>query len=534
MARTVAGADRRDLALIAERAAAAAAARHPCGRRIVGQGADAGVRSRHQPDARARPESSPQQHVARADLHDERQVGALPEGLDAARLLRQDLEAGQVRRRETGSRVRSVSTPTSRPTDTRTTISIKNLRSSLVPAPYPALGISGLKGPWQFERMGLTIRSARGDTRGQTYTVNSLKIAPTADQMRELSTRFRPSLEPFLALPRQDAGRHRRDGTRDHRGRRDRLRQGAGAAAVPAQRQLPLLRDRTGRRRLRRQRCRRDRRVPRQEVRATASTSPRRWRSWRARSAYRRASPSATRRATSSTPAAARTSTATPPTTCTPGPSSTSRAQAGSASSRHRASASATAFAEADGAPSAADGQRERPDAAPGWARRPGVRRRQRGTDRRRADSTTTRTLVATGRRAAAARPRARGCSDAYDAPGGCEASSPIRCGASSRTPRRTSASSRRAPTPREASPSRLRGRNGVDVEALDRLLRQVEAARFSRDGAHDDDSRATCVPSFGHSARARRAANGCALRRCRDRSQVGEPTRWLRPEVLA
>ncbi len=86
-------------------------------------------------------------------------------------------------------------------TNTRTTISIKNLRSSLVPAPYPALGVSGLKGPWQFERMGLTIRSSRGDTRGQTYTVTSLKIEPTAAQMRELTTRTRPSLRPFLVLP---------------------------------------------------------------------------------------------------------------------------------------------------------------------------------------------------------------------------------------------------------------------------------------------------------------------------------------------
>ncbi len=87
--------------------------------------------------------------------------------------------------------------------DTRTTISIKNLRSSLVPAPYPALGISGLKGPWQFERMGLTIRSSRGDTRGQTYTVNSLKIEPTAVQMRELTTPARPSLRPYMVLPDQ-------------------------------------------------------------------------------------------------------------------------------------------------------------------------------------------------------------------------------------------------------------------------------------------------------------------------------------------
>ena len=45
-----------------------------------------------------------------------------------------------------------------------------------MPAPYPALGVSGLKGPWQFERMGLTIRSARSDTRGQTYTVESIEI----------------------------------------------------------------------------------------------------------------------------------------------------------------------------------------------------------------------------------------------------------------------------------------------------------------------------------------------------------------------
>ncbi len=87
-------------------------------------------------------------------------------------------------------------------TETRTSITIKNLRSSLVPSPYPALAVSGLKGGWQFERVGLTIRSSRGDTRGQTYTVNSLKIAPTGDQMRQFATRFRPSLQPYLELPR--------------------------------------------------------------------------------------------------------------------------------------------------------------------------------------------------------------------------------------------------------------------------------------------------------------------------------------------
>lgn len=91
--------------------------------------------------------------------------------------------------------------PDIKTTDTRTTITIKNLRSAFVPAPYPALGVSGLKGPWQIQRMGLTIKSARSDTRGQTYTINSIKIAPTADQMRGLSSRSRPSLEPYLKLP---------------------------------------------------------------------------------------------------------------------------------------------------------------------------------------------------------------------------------------------------------------------------------------------------------------------------------------------
>ena len=43
-----------------------------------------------------------------------------------------------------------------------------------------------------------------------------------------------------------------------------------------------------------------------------------------------------------------------------------------------------------------------------------------------------------------------------------------------------------RADTPRGFA-SRLRTRKGVDVEALDRLLRRVEASRFSRDGIVDD-----------------------------------------------
>jgi transglutaminase-like putative cysteine protease len=49
--------------------------------------------------------------------------------------------------------------------------------------------------------MGMTIRSETTDTRGQTYTVSSLTITPRAEQMRELSTVIGPSLAPYVQLP---------------------------------------------------------------------------------------------------------------------------------------------------------------------------------------------------------------------------------------------------------------------------------------------------------------------------------------------
>jgi transglutaminase-like putative cysteine protease len=84
----------------------------------------------------------------------------------------------------------------------RTTISIKQLRSSFLPVPYPALGtVNGLEGTWGFGQAGMTLMSRSDDSRGQTYTVPSLDIQPTAEQMRDIRTTIGPALERYLELP---------------------------------------------------------------------------------------------------------------------------------------------------------------------------------------------------------------------------------------------------------------------------------------------------------------------------------------------
>lgn len=83
-----------------------------------------------------------------------------------------------------------------------TTITIKQLRSSLLPVPYPALGtVSGLDGAWRFQRVGMTLTSRDSDSRGQTYSVPSLDVQPTAEQMRSLRTIVGPALETYVELP---------------------------------------------------------------------------------------------------------------------------------------------------------------------------------------------------------------------------------------------------------------------------------------------------------------------------------------------
>ena len=82
-----------------------------------------------------------------------------------------------------------------------TRISIEALESPMLPVPYVAQETKGLEGAWRYERMGMTVRSDSNNTRGQEYTVESLTIAPTAEQMRQMTTIVGPSLIPFVSLP---------------------------------------------------------------------------------------------------------------------------------------------------------------------------------------------------------------------------------------------------------------------------------------------------------------------------------------------
>jgi transglutaminase-like putative cysteine protease len=82
-----------------------------------------------------------------------------------------------------------------------TRITIEGLDSPMLPVPYVAQETTGLEGAWRYERMGMTVRSDSTDTRGQRYTVTSLTITPTAEQMRQMTTVIGPSLRPFVSLP---------------------------------------------------------------------------------------------------------------------------------------------------------------------------------------------------------------------------------------------------------------------------------------------------------------------------------------------
>lgn len=83
-----------------------------------------------------------------------------------------------------------------------TTITIKRLRSPMLPVPYPAVGtVSGLDGEWFFQRPGLTLTSSNQDSRGQTYTVPSLDIRPEAELLRGLNAHIGPIFDPYLQLP---------------------------------------------------------------------------------------------------------------------------------------------------------------------------------------------------------------------------------------------------------------------------------------------------------------------------------------------
>ena len=84
----------------------------------------------------------------------------------------------------------------------RTTITIQQLRSSMLPVPYPPTGrVTGLDGRSFFRPLGLTLEIDAEDARGQTYTVPSIEVEPTAEQMRARSTPVDLALGQYVELP---------------------------------------------------------------------------------------------------------------------------------------------------------------------------------------------------------------------------------------------------------------------------------------------------------------------------------------------
>lgn len=85
--------------------------------------------------------------------------------------------------------------------DETTRISIEDLRSSMLPVPYPAIDVDGLRGSWGWNRVGQTVSSTSSTTEDQEYTVTSLQRLPTAAQMRGLGSGVSPALRDYLSLP---------------------------------------------------------------------------------------------------------------------------------------------------------------------------------------------------------------------------------------------------------------------------------------------------------------------------------------------
>lgn len=83
-----------------------------------------------------------------------------------------------------------------------TTITVRQLRGSMLPVPYPATSVvDGLEEGWRIQESGKTLRARADDSRGQTYAVASVELSPTAEQMRELTAGPGPGKKAYLDLP---------------------------------------------------------------------------------------------------------------------------------------------------------------------------------------------------------------------------------------------------------------------------------------------------------------------------------------------
>lgn len=86
-------------------------------------------------------------------------------------------------------------------TEETTEVTVGRIASRWLPAPYAPVSVAGLVGVWAWEPDGLAIRTNRSNARGQQYTVTSLGIAPSIEQLRASGTTVQPGLERYLEIP---------------------------------------------------------------------------------------------------------------------------------------------------------------------------------------------------------------------------------------------------------------------------------------------------------------------------------------------
>ncbi|WP_344757666.1 transglutaminase family protein [Leifsonella bigeumensis] len=87
-----------------------------------------------------------------------------------------------------------------------TYVYVANLVSPWLPVPYPASSITGLDGSWQYLPESFTVASNLSLARGEDYTVSSVVLTPTPDQLLAAGSRVPDGFGEYLSLPPDTPG----------------------------------------------------------------------------------------------------------------------------------------------------------------------------------------------------------------------------------------------------------------------------------------------------------------------------------------
>jgi len=86
-------------------------------------------------------------------------------------------------------------------TEVSTIVTIDGVDTDKLPVPVPATRVDGLTGSWYWNDDTRAISTTDSTTFGQRYSVTSLELQPTREQLREAGGRYPVSIEPSLFLP---------------------------------------------------------------------------------------------------------------------------------------------------------------------------------------------------------------------------------------------------------------------------------------------------------------------------------------------